>query len=303
MTGFRRVALLVVTNLAVVILLSIVAGLLGVDRFLTQNGINYVALLGFAAVFGFGGAFISLLISRQMALWTTGARIIETPNDEREAWIKRTVEEQAHQVGIGMPAVAIYDSAEPNAFATGANTNSALVAVSTGLLNHMDRREVEAVLAHEVSHVANGDMVTMTLLQGVLNTFVIALSRLIGIVAGRALNGDDEDGAPSFFAYFAASMVAQIFFGALASLIVMAFSRHREYRADAGAASLVGAGAMVSALERLRAPSQADEGLPETVAAFGIRPGRGGLIALFASHPPIEDRIAALKALESGSTA
>ncbi len=297
MAGFRRIALFVITNLAVVILLGIVASLLGVDRFLTQNGLNLGALLAFAAIFGFGGAFISLLISKRMALWTTGAKIIESPTTEQEAWLVRTVETQARQADIGMPDVAIYDSPEPNAFATGARRNSALVAVSTGLLERMNTREVEAVLAHEVSHVANGDMVTMTLLQGVLNTFVIALSRVVGLIAGRAMGGgDDEDAAPSPIAYMVTSIIAQIVLGALASLIVMAFSRHREFRADAGAAGLVGADAMIAALQRLGGEDEAEsEGLPEPVAAFGIRPHRGGWLALFASHPPLEDRIAALR--------
>ena len=298
MAGFRRVALFVVTNLAVVILLGIVASVLGVDRFLTQNGLNMGALLGFAAIFGFGGALISLLISKRMALWTTGAQVINnTSSNETEVWLWQTVHAQARQVGIGMPDVAIYDSPEPNAFATGANRNSALVAVSTGLLHSMDRQEVEAVLAHEVSHVANGDMVTMTLLQGVLNTFVIALSRVVGLVAGRALaSGDDDDAAPSPFAYMIVSILAQVLFGALASLVVMAFSRHREFRADAGAADLVGASAMIAALQRLRGePANEGEGLPEAVAAFGIRPGRGGWLALFASHPPLDARIEALR--------
>ncbi|MEM7677941.1 MAG: protease HtpX [Myxococcota bacterium] len=296
-SGFRRIALFVITNLAVIVLLSIVASLLGVDRFLTQNGLNMGALLGFAAVFGFGGAFISLLMSKQMALWSTGAQVIESPTDERQAWLLSTVQTQSHQAGIGMPAVAIYDSPEPNAFATGARRNSALVAVSTGLLDHMDQREVEAVLAHEVSHVANGDMVTMTLLQGVLNTFVIALSRVVGMFAGGMLSGDEEDsGERSPMAYFMTSIVAQIVFGALASLIVMAFSRHREFRADAGAAKLVGAGAMIEALDKLREPVADREALPQNVSAFGIRSG-GSIMALFSSHPPIEDRIEALRSL------
>ena len=298
MSGFRRVALFVVTNLAVVILLGIVASLFGVDRFLTQNGLNLTALLGFATIFGFGGALISLWMSKRMALWTTGARVIENPIDENEAWLKQTVESQARQVGIGMPDVAIYDSPEPNAFATGARKNAALVAVSTGLLQSMNKREVEAVLAHEVSHVANGDMVTMTLLQGVLNTFVIALSRVVGMMAGRFLSSGDEDddAAPSPIAYMLTSILAQVVLGALASLIVMAFSRHREFRADSGAAGLVGAEAMIAALERLRGePADDAAALPETVAAFGIRPGGKSWLALFASHPPLEDRIAALR--------
>ena len=294
--SFRRVALFVLTNLAVVLLLGIVVSLFGLDRYLTSSGLNVPMLLVFAAVFGFGGAFISLWMSKRMALWSTGARVIETPADDREAWLKQTVEAQARQVGIGMPDVAIYASPAPNAFATGARRDASLVAVSTGLLDRMNRREVEAVLAHEVSHVANGDMVTMTLLQGVLNTFVIALSRVVGLAAGRMLGGDDEeDSAPSPMVYFFASIVSQVLFGALASLIVMAFSRHREFRADAGAAELVGADGMIAALERLRGGiDEQDEGLPAPVAAFGIR-SKGTVLKLFSSHPPIEDRIAALR--------
>ena len=296
MTGFRRVALFVLTNLAVVILLGIVASVLGVDRFVTEQGLNFGALLGFAAIFGFGGALISLFMSKQVALWSTGARVIKEPANDAEAWLKQTVADQARQSGIGMPDVAIYDSPEPNAFATGARRDSSLVAVSTGLLARMQPREVEAVLAHEVSHVANGDMVTMTLLQGVLNTFVIALSRVVGLMAGRALSSsDDEDAAPSPIAYMLTSIVAQIILGALASLIVMAFSRYREFRADAGAAKLVGAESMIAALDRLRGDPDEAHALPETVSAMGIRPGRGGWLALFSSHPPIEDRITALR--------
>lgn len=303
MIGFRRVALFVLTNIAVLVLLSIVASVLGVDRFLTANGLNMAALLGFAAVFGFGGSIISLLMSKQMALWTTGAQAIDTPQNEDEAWLKETVQTQAHQAGIGMPTVAIYDSPEPNAFATGASRNSALVAVSTGLLQTMNRREVEAVLAHEVSHVGNGDMVTMTLLQGVLNTFVIALSRVIGLVAGRFMGGSEDDDRPSPIAYFLSSLVAQIVLGMLASLIVMAFSRWREFRADAGAARLVGAEAMIAALERLRGdPAEPQDALPDQVAAFGIKP-RGNMLALFASHPPIEARIEALRQVPAAGRA
>ncbi len=291
----RRVTLFVLTNLAVLTLLAITVSVLGLDRWLAQTGIRLPILLAFSAVFGFGGALISLLMSKRMAMWSTGAKVITSPTTEAEAWLVATVTEQARGVGIGVPDVAIYDSAEPNAFATGARRDAALVAVSTGLLETMDRTEVEAVLAHEVAHVANGDMVTMTLLQGVLNTFVVALSQLVGYAAGRAMASDDDD-SPSPIAGFAATLLSQVFFGALASLIVMAFSRHREYRADAGAANMVGAPAMISALERLRGDGQPSaEALPESVAAMGIRPRPSGWLALMASHPPIDARIEALR--------
>ena len=292
--AMARAALFILTNIAVLLVLSIVASLLGVDRFITSQGINPVALLGFAAVFGFGGSFISLLMSKQMALWTTGASVIQQPRSETEHWLVNTVDRLSRQSSIGRPDVAIYSGAEMNAFATGANKNSALVAVSEGLLTSMSRDEVEAVLAHEVAHVANGDMVTMTLLQGVLNTFVIAASRLIGWSVGRAMARDDDDGeGVSYLAYSLSSIVAQIFLGIGASLIVMSFSRYREFRADAGAAKLVGAEPMIRALQRLSGDT-GESGLPEGVQAFGIRSGNSWL-ALFSSHPPIPERIDALR--------
>jgi len=292
----KRILLFVGTNLAVLLVLAVVASLLGVDRFIEARGLNMGALLGFAAVFGFGGAFISLALSKKMALWTTGARIIDQPRNDVEAWLKTTVEQQARQAGIGLPDVAIYDGPEMNAFATGARRNSALVAVSEGLLRGMSQSEVEAVLAHEVSHVANGDMVTMTLLQGVLNTFVIALSRAAGWVAGNALGGDEEEGGgPSFLVYFVVSIAMQIFLGIGATMIVMAFSRRREFRADAGAAKQVGASSMIEALRRLQGDQQ-ESSLPEPVQAFGIRTGGKSMMRFFSSHPPIEKRIAALQA-------
>ncbi|MEM1022952.1 MAG: protease HtpX [Myxococcota bacterium] len=291
----KRILLFVGTNLAVLVLLSIVASLFGVDRFLTANGLNMPALLGFAAVFGFGGAFISLALSKKMALWTTGARVIDQPRNEVEAWLKSTVEQQARQAGIGLPDVAIYDGPEMNAFATGARRNSALVAVSHGLLRGMSKSEVEAVLAHEVSHVANGDMVTMTLLQGVLNTFVIALSRAAGWIAGNALGrSDDRGGGISYLAYMGVSLATQVLLGIGATVIVMAFSRHREFRADAGAAQLVGAPSMIGALQRLQSDHQPSS-LPEAVQAFGIRTGGKSMMQWFSSHPPIEARIEALR--------
>jgi heat shock protein HtpX len=291
----KRILLFVGTNIAVLVVLSIVTSLLGVDRWITQQGINPVALLGFAAVFGFGGAFISLAISKRMALWTTGAQIIQQPSNESEAWLVSTVGQLARQSGIGQPDVAIYPGAELNAFATGMRRDKALVAVSQGLMQGMRREEVEAVLAHEVSHVANGDMVTMTLLQGVLNTFVIAVSRVVGWAVGRFAAGEDEEGGGiSYLAYIVTTIAAQILLGIGASLIVMAFSRHREFRADAGAAQLVGAGGMVAALKRLGAQSDEASELPEPVEAFGIRGGKSWM-KLFASHPPLEKRIAALQ--------
>jgi heat shock protein HtpX len=290
----KRIALFVITNLAILIMLSIVASVLGVDRYLTARGLNLSALLGFAAVFGFGGAFFSLLISKPMAKFSTGARTIDQPANQMEAWLLDTVRHHAQKAGLAMPEVAIYEG-EPNAFATGAFRNSALVAVSTGLLQTMSKDEVDAVLGHEVTHVANGDMVTMTLLQGVLNTFVIFLSRALAYVIDRMILRN-EDEAPGI-GYFAASIVLNILFGVLASIIVMWFSRRREFRADAGSAQILGSPRpMVSALQRLAGMEPGE--LPRQISAFGINGGgAGGLGMLFASHPPIEQRIAALRAL------
>ncbi|MFO1371570.1 MAG: protease HtpX [Candidatus Competibacteraceae bacterium] len=290
----KRVFLFVVTNLAVVLLLSIVARLLGVDRFLYQSGINFFSLLVFAVIFGMGGALISLLMSKWIAKRSVGAQVIEQPRTQNERWLVETVRAQAQRAGIGMPEVALYDSPEPNAFATGANRNAALVAVSTGLLEQMAPEEVEAVLGHEVSHVANGDMVTLSLLQGVLNTFVIVLSRVVGYFVDQALSRNGEQRGPGI-GYMLTSFVMEILFGVLASLIVMWFSRYREFHADAGGARLAGRGKMIAALERLRQlhePSQ----LPSQMAAFGINGGLGdGLRKLFMTHPPLEERIAALR--------
>ncbi|MGB0956596.1 MAG: protease HtpX [Panacagrimonas sp.] len=277
------------TNLAVMLVLSIVASLLGVDRYLTQNGLNLGMLLAFSAVFGFGGAFISLLMSKWMAKRATGARVIEKPQNSAEMWLLNTVERQARAAGIGMPEVAIFDAPEPNAFATGANKNEALVAVSSGLMRHMSQDEVEAVLGHEVSHVANGDMVTLTLVQGVVNTFVMFLSRVVGYVIDRAVFKSDRGTGPG---YFITVMVLQVVFGILASAIVCWFSRQREFRADAGGAHLAGRRKMISALERLKS-GQAQSSLPEQVSAFGVV---GGARRLFMTHPPLEERIAALQA-------
>jgi heat shock protein HtpX len=291
----KRIALFVMTNLAIVIMLGVVAHVLGADRFLTARGLDLSALLVFSAIFGFGGAFISLLISKPVARFSTGARTIEQPANAMEAWLLETVRHHAQQAGIGMPEVAIYEG-EPNAFATGATRNSALVAVSTGLLQTMSKEEVEAVLGHEVTHISNGDMVTMTLLQGVMNTFVIFLSRALAYVIDRMILRN-EDEAPGI-GYFATSLVLNIVFGLLASIVVMWFSRQREFRADAGSARILGSPRpMISALQRLGGMEPGE--LPREVSAFGISGGASGLGMLFASHPPIEQRIAALKALGS----
>lgn len=289
----KRIILFLLTNIAVMVTLSVVATLLGLDRIITANGLDFGALLGFSAIFGFGGALISLAISKPMAKMAVGARVIETPAGETEAWLMDTVRRQAHAAGIGMPEVAVYAAPDANAFATGMRRDHALVAVSTGLLSGMTRDEVEAVLAHEVSHIANGDMVTMTLIQGVLNTFVIFLSRAIGWFVDRVLMKNEE--GPGI-AYLITYIVLEILLGILASLIVMAFSRQREFRADAGSARLAGRDKMIAALQRLQQMHEAPE-LPERLAAFGISGGvRAGLMALFASHPPLEARIAALRA-------
>ena len=289
----KRVLLFVATNVAVLLVISVTFQLLGIDSMLEESGgINMTALLVMAAIIGMGGSFISLLMSKWMAKRATGAQVIEQPRTPTERWLVETVQHQARAAGIGMPEVAIYDAPEMNAFATGFNRNSALVAVSTGLLNSMRREEVEAVLGHEVSHVANGDMVTLTLIQGVVNTFVIVLSRVIGHVVDKVVFKTERGYGPAFYV---TSIVAQLVLGILASMIVMWFSRQREFRADAGGAHLAGTGAMVGALERLAAGHSAP--LPDQMAAFGISGGMGdGLKRLFMSHPPIEERIAALRA-------
>ena len=286
----KRIMLLIVTNLAVMLVLGIVASLLGVNRFLTANGLNLTALLGFAAIMGFGGAFISLLISKPMAKWTTGAQVITQPQNADEAWLVDTVRQLSQRAGLEMPEVAIYQG-EPNAFATGAFRNSALVAVSTGLLQGMTREEVEAVLAHEVAHIQNGDMVTLTLVQGVLNTFVVFLSRVIGYAVDSFLRKNDQENTGPGIAYYVVSIVLDIVLGIAASIVVAWFSRQREFRADAGAAELMGRKQpMMNALARLGGLHTAD--LPKSVAAMGIA---GGMGQLFSTHPPIEERIAALQ--------
>jgi len=288
----KRVLLFIGTNIAVILVLSIVVKLFGVDRFLYANGINYMSLLIFAGVFGFGGSFISLAISKWMAKWSTGAQVIMQPRSDTEIWLMNTVQKQASRAGIGMPDVAVFESDSPNAFATGMNKNNALVAVSTGLLHTMKRDEVEAVLGHEISHVANGDMITLSLIQGVVNTFVIFISRVVGYFVDRVILKNDGGHGLGFFI---TTIVAQIVFGILASVIVMWFSRKREYVADVGGANLAGAGSMIAALESLQ--RSAHEPLPDQMRAFGIsgKPSKHGLKLLFMTHPPLEDRIEALK--------
>jgi len=287
----KRVLLFVVTNLAVMLVLAIVANLLGVNRFLTANGLDMGLLLGFAAVIGFGGAIISLLISKPMAKWSTKAQVINDSTDPTHRWIVGTVQGFAQKSGISMPEVAIYDG-EPNAFATGAFKNSALVAVSTGLLHSMNRDEVEAVIGHEVAHVANGDMVTLTLIQGVMNTFVVFVSRVVGYFVDRVILKNERDGVG--IGYFVTTIVMDIVLGVLAAIVVAWFSRQREYRADAGAAALMGRKQpMINALARLGGLEPGE--LPKTVANMGISSRPSGMMALMSSHPPIEDRIRALQ--------
>ena len=292
---FKRVALFLATNLAVILVLSIVLRLLGVDSILDERnvGINYQSLLILSLVIGFGGSFISLAISKWMAKRSTGARVITQPSNAAESWLLNTVERQARQAGIEMPEVAIYDAPEMNAFATGARRNAALVAVSTGLLNSMPKEEVEAVLAHEISHVANGDMVTLTLIQGVVNTFVIFLSRVVGHFVDRVILKNDRGYG---IGYFAAVIVSQILLGILASMIVMWVSRFREFRADAGSAKLNGREPMINALARLERGRPGE--LPEALQAFGISGGaKQKMSRLFMTHPPIPERIEALRKL------
>jgi len=288
----KRILLFVLTNVAVMAVLLITTRLLGVDRFLTANGLNMGMLAVFSLVIGFGGAIISLLMSKTMAKMSTGAQVINQPRNADEAWIVETVRQFADKAGIGMPEVAIYEGA-PNAFATGAFKNSALVAVSTGLLQSMTKEEVEAVIGHEVAHIANGDMVTMTLIQGVMNTFVVFLSRVIGYAVDSFLRrGDSENSGPGI-GYMVTTIVMDIILGFLAAIIVAWFSRQREFRADAGAAQLMGRKQpMINALARLGGLTPGE--LPKTMAAMGIT---GSLGKLFSTHPPMEERIAALQAL------
>ena len=290
----KRVVLFIATNIAVLVVLAVVTHLLGLDRFLDEQGsdLNYGTLLGFCAVFGMGGSFISLFISKWMAKRMTGAVVIEQPRNAAESWLVQTVSHQAQAAGIGMPEVAIFPSDSPNAFATGARRDQALVAVSSGLLQRMNHDEIEAVLGHEVSHIANGDMVTLTLIQGVVNTFVFFLSRVIGHFVDRVVFKTERGYGPG---YLITVIVAQIVLGILASTIVLAFSRRREFRADSGGARLAGREKMVAALERLKAQSE-PEALPDQMASFGISSGSGRFGRLFSSHRPLEERIAALRA-------
>ena len=286
----KRVFLFIATNLAVVLLLTIILNVLGLDRFLDESGINVGALLAFSLVVGFTGSIFSLLISKPMAKWSTGARVIEDTSDGTELWLVATVQRLAEKAGIGMPEVAVYEG-EPNAFATGAFRNSALVAVSTGLLQSMTREEVEAVLGHEIGHVANGDMVTLTLIQGVVNTFVVFFARIVGYFVDKTVFRTERGVGPGFYITV---VVCEIVFGILASTIVMWFSRQREFRADAASAGLLGSPRpMVNALARLGALESGE--LPKSIATSGISAGPG-LMGLFSSHPPIEERVRALQA-------
>jgi heat shock protein HtpX len=290
-----RIVLFLATNAAILVLISIVFQVFGFEGILAENGVdlNLQALLVMSAVIGFGGSFISLAMSKFLAKRSMGVKIIEQPGNSTEQWLLSTVKRQAERAGIGMPEVGIFDTPEPNAFATGMSRNNALVAVSAGLLQNMGKDEVEAVLGHEITHVSNGDMVTMGLIQGVINTFVIFLSRVIGHVVDRVVFKTERGYGP---AYFVTSIVAQIFLSILASVIVMWFSRRREFRADAGGASLAGRNKMIAALQALQRGSQPHD-LPGEFAAFGISGGLGtGIKKLFMSHPPLEERIAALRA-------
>jgi len=288
----KRTLLFLATNLAIVFVLSITMKLLGVEPYLNEQGLNLKALLIFAAVMGMGGSFISLAISKWSAKRMVGAKVIEAPQTAQERWLVETVRVQAQMAGIGMPEVAIYDSPDINAFATGMSKNNALVAVSTGLLNNMSKEEAEAVLGHEVSHVANGDMVTLTLIQGVVNTFVMFLSRVIGHTVDKVVFKTERGTGPAFFVTM---IIAELILGILASMIVMWFSRQREFRADIGGANLASRQKMIAALEKLKQSHQPAQ-LPEKMAAFGISGGKShGLKRFFMSHPPLEERIEALK--------
>ncbi|HEY5703673.1 MAG TPA: protease HtpX [Gammaproteobacteria bacterium] len=290
----KRITLFLATNFAILIVMSITLRLLGVERILDEQGagLDFNALLIFSAVFGMAGSIISLLISKWMAKKSTGARVIEQPRNEAEQWLLNTVRQQAQAAGIGMPEVAIYPSPDINAFATGANRNNALVAVSTGILEQMNRDELEAVLGHEVSHVANGDMITLSLIQGVVNTFVIFFSRVIGHVVDRVVFKVERGHGPAFWI---TAIIAEMVLAVLASIIVFWFSRQREFRADAGGAALAGRHKMINALKRLQQAHTPNQ-LPDSMKAFGIRGGIGqGLKRLFMTHPPLEERIAALE--------
>jgi heat shock protein HtpX len=288
----KRIFLFLLTNIAVMVTISIMTQLLGVNKFLTANGLNLPMLLAFSAVVGFAGAFISLMMSKMMAKWSMGLKIINQPQNQEEQWLVNTVAQLSQRAGIAMPEVAIYEG-EPNAFATGPSRNNSLVAVSTGLLYTMTPKEVEGVLAHEVAHIQNGDMVTMTLVQGVVNTFVVFLSRVVAFAVDKAFSKGENDGVS--WIYIAVSMVCEILFGILASIIVMYVSRHREFKADRGAATLMGTPSpMIAALQRLKELQTG--GLPNNIATSGIASKKkSGFLQLFTSHPPLEDRIEALQ--------
>ena len=292
----NRILLFLLTNLAILLVLSVVMKFFGLENLMANSfggtGINLTGLLIFSAAFGFGGSFISLFISKWMAKRATGAKVIESPSNEEQRWLLNTTRQLSERAGIGMPEVAIFNSAAPNAFATGANRNKSLVAVSTGLLRGMKREQVKAVLGHEIGHIANGDMITLTLIQGVLNTFVIFLSRIIGMLVDRFVLRNERGMG---IGYWVTTIIAQILLGILASAVVMWFSRRREFRADAAGAQLAGRNNMINALEALRR-SQGAASMPESLAAFGISPSaRSGMARLFASHPPLDERIRALK--------
>ena len=291
----KRILLFLATNLAILVVLGIVMGVLDAAGVFQDLPFSWLPLLIVAAVFGFGGSFISLALSKTIAKWSTGAQVIESPRNQHEQWLLQTVTDLSRKAHIGRPEVAIYDAPEINAFATGMNKNNALVAVSTGLLHKMRPEEAEAVVGHEIAHVANGDMVTLSLIQGVLNTFVIFFSRIVGMLVDSFLRGGRDNRGGFGIGYWVATIVAEIVFGILATVIVMWFSRWREFRADAGGASLAGREKMVAALERLKAEYEPSH-LPDSMAAFGIKGGRkGGLMNLFRSHPPLYERIAALR--------
>ena len=291
---FKRIVLFLLTNLAIVFLLNITLRLFGVDRIFDQNGINYTGLLILSLVIGFGGSFISLAMSKWSAKWMTKARVITQPSNEMERWLLETVAAQSKRAYIGMPEVAIYDAPEINAFATGMNKNASLVAVSTGLLEKMTKDEIEAVLGHEVAHIANGDMITLALIQGVVNTFVVFLARVIGYVVDSAINKGRR--GPGI-GYWVTTIVAEIVLGILASTIVMWFSRRREFRADEGGAFLAGRDKMVMALRRLQSAYEPSS-LPKQMQAFGVS-GNASISRLFMSHPPLSERIEALENIES----
>lgn len=291
-----RILLFLATNLAVIVLASITFRLLGFESILQQNGVDLdlQALLVFCALIGFGGSLFSLMISKPMAKWSTKAQVIERPGNDTERWLLETVQRLSQKAGIGMPEVAVFPSPEPNAFATGANRNKALVAVSVGLLQNMSADEVEAVLGHEIGHVANGDMITLSLIQGVINTFVLFLARVLGFLVDRVVLKNERGLG---IGYWVTTIIAEIVLGILASAIVMWFSRYREFRADAAGAKLAGRQKMIAALERLKRAQDMPNTMPDTLVAFGINPGmRRGLRAMFASHPPLEVRIARLRA-------